>query len=410
MYIKELQAGDTQISASGWNEMRAAIQGLTAPQQQYASTQRNPVYVTICNKTGAALPAFSAVRLDGRVTGRKYGAEAIAEALKSGVEINAYTVQSATDIIAITQAACGVDGYAKAMVSGATPVMLSNSSIDIFGYAAISPGNTYLEASTTPTNIRLLYCPSATSGAEIAFALLDNTDDRQYFKISLSRNAASQVIKKGSVIPIAYVNGEWTAESIIGAATPYRLAVCQEDMPVGKTGTMRMPYYTPEDNYGVHPLRGYSITSAIRHVGYDYSTYQMSTSATKLDYTFYKGRYTYTPKFVYRGAAKQLGTGSVGITIEGHDIGVIFPSASSTTNYPLTAYPDIYVGDELAVLVDAASYSDMRAYAIEYPTDFAKGSAIVVEPAMVLGRGWDREAIQGTPFDYAIKVQGNAII
>ena len=100
----------------------------------------------------------------------------------------------------------------------------------------------------------------------------------------------------------------------------------------------------------------------------------------------------------------------MGITIEGHDIGVIFPSASSTTNYPLTAYPDIYVGDELAVLVDAASYSDMRAYAIEYPTDFAKGSAIVVEPAMVLGRGWDSEAIQGTPFDYAIKVQGNAII
>ena len=408
--IQELHAGDRQIPASGWNEMRAAVQGMTSPQQQYTSTQRNPVYITICNKTGVTLPAFSAVRLDGRLTNRKYGAEAITEALKSGVELNAYTVQSATDTIAITQAACPIDGYAKAMISGATPVMLTNSSIDIFGYAAISPGNTYLEASTTPTNIRLLYCPSATSGAEIAFALLDNTDDRQYFKISLSRNAASQVIKKGSVIPIAYVNGEWTAEGTIGAATPYRLAVCQEDMPVGQTGTMRMPYYTPEDNYGAHPLRDFGITSTIRHVGYDNSACQMSTSAAKLDYTFYKGRYAYTPKFVYRGAAKLKAANTVGIEIEGQTIQVYFPSASSTTNYPLTAYPDIYTGDEITVLVDAASHSDMRAYAIEYPTDFAKGSAIVVEPAMVLGRGWDREAVQGTPFDYAIKVQGNAII
>ena len=97
--IKELHAGDTQISASSWNEMRAAVQGITAPQQQYQSAARNPVYITIKNQTGAALPAFSVVKLGAAIYSSRTGSEFTEQAVKNGVEIDGYNEGDRTEYV-----------------------------------------------------------------------------------------------------------------------------------------------------------------------------------------------------------------------------------------------------------------------------------------------------------------------
>ena len=48
--------------------------------------------------------------------------------------------------------------------------------------------------------------------------------------------------------------------------------------------------------------------------------------------------------------------------------------------------------------------------AIQYPTDFAVNSSIVVENTMLLGRGWDEDYIPNTSFKYAIKTKAGALI
>ena len=98
--IKQLHPGDTQISAAGWNEMRAAVQGLTPGQQQYQSVQRNPAYVTIKNNTGGDLPVFSVVKIDGAMYSRS-GDTFINQAAQNGVELDGDTPAAVTDTIAI---------------------------------------------------------------------------------------------------------------------------------------------------------------------------------------------------------------------------------------------------------------------------------------------------------------------
>ena len=169
--IKELHAGDTQISASGWNEMRAAIQGITAPQQQYQSGRLNPAYITIKNATTGDLPAFGVVKLDGSPYSRS-GDDFKNQAIKNGVEMTGYTPAAATDTIAITQAACEAGGIVKAMVSGATACMINKASNKAYKYALPAASQTgYLTGCDTPTNIRVLWVAAGT-GVKEAYVLL----------------------------------------------------------------------------------------------------------------------------------------------------------------------------------------------------------------------------------------------
>ena len=115
--IQELHAGDRQIPASGWNEMRAAVQGITPGQQQYQSAKLNPACITVENATGATLPAFSIVRLGAAMYSSRSGSDFADLAIKNGVEIGGYTPAAATDTIAITQAACPSGGLVKALIS-----------------------------------------------------------------------------------------------------------------------------------------------------------------------------------------------------------------------------------------------------------------------------------------------------
>ena len=421
--IKELHAGDTQISAAGWNEMRAAVQGMTPAQQQYNSSQRNPVYITIKNVTGSDLPAFAVVKISGATYSRT-GDTFINQAISNGVELNGDTPAAATDTIAITQAACASGEFVKAIVSGATPAMILNDSVYTYSYARIKTGVTnYLEPTNDITGIRLLHCPTATgsSAPQGGYIVLDSVDDRERFLITCtaSNNYAS-IAKKGAAFKISRgVNG-WKVQTNNNAAAKYVIAICQEDIPDGYMGEFYMPFYTPEQNCGVLPLvdANSGITSGDNIVGHRgigvisgaNAGFEHAFSNKRLDYMYSHGQYTYCPKFTYKGAAVNL-NGSVGITIEGHTYAVTFPALASGYSTAMMA-PDVYAGDIITVLVEESTNANYSATvtAIEYPTDFEKGSSIVVEDTMLMGRGWDEDYIPNTNFKYAIKIQGNAIL
>ena len=171
--IKELHPGDTQISAAGWNEMRAAVQGLTPGQQQYQSWQRCPAYVTIKNNTGSDLPAFSVVKIDGAMYTRS-GDTFINQAAQNGVELNGYTPAAATDTIAITQTACKSGDIVKAIVSGATACKVYKAENKAYKYAAPTPNQTgYLTGTDDVTGIKVLWLASGT-GAKEAYILIEH--------------------------------------------------------------------------------------------------------------------------------------------------------------------------------------------------------------------------------------------
>ena len=169
--IKELHAGDTQIPASGWNEMRAAVQGIAPAQQQYQSGRLNPVYITIKNVTGSDLPAFAVVKISG-ATYTRSGDMFINQAISNGVELNGDTPAAATDTIAITQAACPSGEFVKAIVSGATACMINKAENKAYKYAAPSAGQSgYLAGTDDVTGIRVLWSASGT-GTKEAYILL----------------------------------------------------------------------------------------------------------------------------------------------------------------------------------------------------------------------------------------------
>jgi len=420
--IQELHAGDRQIPASGWNEMRAAVQGITPGQQQYNSSQRNPVYITVKNVTGSDLPAFSVVKLSGATYSRT-GETFINQAIAHGVELDGDTPAAATDTVAITQAACAAGEFVKAIVSGATPVMILNGSVYTYSYARAKAGVTnYLEPTNDITNIRLLSCPTATgpSTPQGGYAIIDYTDDRERLLINCdSSNGYASIAKKGAIFKAKRGANGWEVQTNNNAAAKYVLAVCQEDIPDGYSGAYYMPFYTPEQNCGVLPLvdANSGITSGDNIVGHRgigvifgaNSGFEHAFSNKRLDYMYSHGQYTYCPKFTYKGAAVNL-NGSVGITIEGHTYAVAFPALASGYSTAMMA-PDVYAGDIITVLVEEANNANYSASvtAIEYPTDFAKGTSIVVEDTMYLGRGWDDDYIPNTNFKYAIKVQGAAL-
>lgn len=405
--IQELHAGDRQIPASGWNEMRAAVQGITPGQQQYQSAARNPVYITIKNVTGSDLPAFSVVKLSGATYSRT-GDTFINQAIANGVELNGDTPASATDTIAITQAACAAGEFVRAIVSGASPAMILNDSIYAYTYARVKAGVTsYLEPTNDKTAIRLITCPTATGSStpQGAYAIIDYIDDRQTFTVPAS---LASTAKKGAVFKIYLSSTGWQIRTGVGA---YILAVCQEDMDDNATEPMQMPFYTPEQNYGVSPDMGtpYQADALVQHRGVIDGEYEFSTK--RLDYVYQYGRYAYCPTFTFTGTSVSY-NGGVGIVIEGHTYSVTFlTGATPGAGYSLTSYPDVYAGDIITVLVTDGGGSAYSANvtAVEYPTDFKKGTSIVVEDTMLLERGWDEDYIPNTNYKYAIKIQGNSL-
>ena len=426
--IQELHAGDRQIPASGWNEMRAAVQGITPAQQQYQSGKLNPVYITVKNVTGADLPALSVVRLSG-ATYTRTGDTFVNQAIANGVELDGDTPAAATDTIAITQAACAAGEFVRAIVSGATPAMILNDSVYTYSYARVKAGVTnYLEPTNDMTGIRLLYCPTATgsSSPQGGYIILDSVDDRERFLITCtaSNNYAS-IAKKGAAFKISRGASGWEVQTNNNAATKYVIAICQEDIPDGYIGNYYMPFYTPEQNCGALPAvsassgltsgdsdvghRGIGRNSAAGNTGFEHEF-----SNKRLDYTYSHGQYAYCPKFIYTGEAVSYNSG-VGIVIEGHTYPVTFtPTALDKS---LTSYPDVYAGDIITVLVEETTNVNYSASvtAIQYPTDCQKGTTIMVPSDYIMtNRGWQDTTSQGAQLpantSCYTKVQGNALI
>lgn len=401
--INKLEPGDRQLSASSWNEMRDRINNITPSQDTVMTGNKNPFLITVKNNTGYALPALSVVKIGNPVYTR-LGDTFVNTGVAYGVEVNGDTPGAITDTVAITQSACPDGGIVKAIVSGATPVMLNVPAASTYSYARPIAGDySKLEATNDITTIRILYNYPA-AGTVPGYVLI-GADNRQTFKVPTTY---ASVAKKGAVFKIYLSNNGWQIRTGSGS---YILAVCQEDMDSNATEAMDMPFYTPEMNYGVAPDMGSPATadSLVSHRGVVSGEYEFS--AKRLDYTYQYGKYTYNPQFVYTGQAVNL-NGSVGITIEGHTYPVTFPaSLGVNAGYSLTSYPDVYAGDIITVQVTDngdTAYS-ASVVAVNYPVDFEKGSSIVVENSMLLGRGWDEDYITGTDFKYAIKIQGNAL-
>ena len=210
---------------------------------------------------------------------------------------------------------------------------------------------------------------------------------------SSSGGSGGTTYNKGSLVYIDYQNGRWVPTD----RYTDRLAVCQRDMPSGWNKEFRMPYYTPEQNYGVKPKRDSSSTGS---TGSSSSSSSSSSSTVtgercgvasgehefsnkRLDYHYANGRYSYEPRFIFIGEAKAgTGTGSVSIEIEGQDYGVTFPNPRSATSYP-----DIYAGDKITVEVDARSEEPILT-AIDYPMDFPENTIIMTHSGLP-GRGWE---------------------
>ena len=405
--IQELHAGDRQIPASGWNEMRAAVQGITPGQQQYQSGKLNPAYITIKNTTGATLPAFSAVKLSGATYSRT-GDTFVNQAIANGVELNGVTPAAATDTIAITQAACAAGEFVKAIVSGATACMVYKASNVNYQYAAPVAGQAgYLGGTDDVTGIKILWIASGTGNKE-AYVLLDNRggSEPEYFVINPGNDGTQTAIHtpsiftKGSLHYISYDSGSgvWTpnayneaasASTLLQRPAGARLVVCQVDAP-NSSAEYKIPYYTPESNMGVAPdFTSYINFGFVDRCGVKPGEHAFTDKMWDYNYiapsTIGIGAsYTYEPQFIGRMMVDgQTGGGyTPQVTINGEDYPVDYPTGS--TGLSRCNYPDIYPYDYVTLLFDCLTLS---ATALDYATDNAAGDVIASYQAP--GRGWD---------------------
>ena len=419
--IKELHPGDTQISAAGWNEMRAAVQGLTPGQQQYQSGQRCAAYVTIKNNTGSDLPAFSVVKIDGAMYSRS-GDTFINQAAQNGVELNGNTPAASTDTIAITQAACASGEFVKAVVSGATACRVYKASNINYQYASVTAGQYgYLTGTDTPSNIRVLWIAAGT-GAKEAYVLLDNVAEGEYFIINPGNDGTQtaahtpSIFTKGSLHYISYNNGIWTpnvyneepsTSTLLQRPSGSRLVVCQIDAP-NSSKECKIPYFTPESNMGVAP----NFTSSVSFFTSNRCGVKPGEHAFTnkfCDYAVVNGAFEYNPQFVANVTVGGLTGGGYDVTADicGEDWLVNFPN--SNAGLSATNFPDIYPYDVITVLVDCEAGV---CYALDYPTDYEAGStqAFYQTP----GRGWDAittdPAMTAAGFTLYQKVKTGAIL
>lgn len=406
--INKLEPGDRQLSASSWNEMRDRINNITPNQDTVLTSKQKSSYITVKNNTGSALPALSVVKLTTPIYNRS-GDTFVNKGVEFGVEMDATTPVVASDTIAITQAACPAGGIVKAVVSGATAVIIDVPTAGSYPYAKpIAGDSSKLEATNNVTPIKILYNYPA-AGTQPGYVLI-GTDDRLTFTVPTS---LASIAKKGAVFKIYLSQLGWQVRTGRGW---YILAVCQEDMDSNATESMQMPFYTPEQNCGERPDVTETLTNAgENHVGVISGEYEFSEK--RLDYVYNNGQYAYCPTFVYRGAAVNMGTASnpiLGISIQGHTYAV---QIGAGVGGSVTDYPDIYEGDIITVLVTdggGTAYSS-GVTAIEYPTDYAKGT-VILTPDFTLQsyRGWDdvTSYYPNLPAGiYAMqKIAGNALI
>ena len=410
--IQELHAGDRQIPASGWNEMRAAVQGITPAQQQYQSAARNPVYITVKNVTGSDLPAFSVVKLSG-ATYTRTGDTFINQAIASGVELNGDTPATTTDTIAITQAACAAGEFVKAIVSGATACKVYKASNVNYQYASVTAGQSgYLTGSDDVTGVRVLWIATGTGNKE-AYVLLDNVGapEQEYFLINPGNDGTGTQVNDPSVYTIGSLHYV-TYSTVYKAWIPYsqnegtpatapnprpdgvKLAVCQRDAP-DSAAEYKMPYYTPESNIGVPPListynEGYIGKRCgvlmgeheFTNGGFDYLVTGLNGSNGTV--ASGSGTFAYNPRFIEQVEADgNTGGGNTpNCNIFGQTWDILLPTAS--TGLSRCSYPDIYPGDEVLVLVDVEA---QQCWGVDYPCDFPENDTVIGFYAPG-GRGW----------------------
>lgn len=505
--INKLVPGAHQISASGWNEIRAAIQNLSPGQNTIPPGARNPFLITVKNTTGGALAPLSIVKI-ANPTYLRTGDTFANKGVEFGTELNGSTPDSEENSVAIIQGACPANGFIKAIADGCTPAFVYIEDTGNYKFAKPKDDTTeYLQATNDVTNIRILWHASGT-GKQEAYVCLDATgegqplrvaskmvntdsrpegafqlnttntwlyaddidsfgkqndsdapnivnpcgypedrpvivakcvgfpgdaeegesennsssssnsespvpdavaiacDTREFFMInnnasgstsnsssgSSSSGSVSSDYSKGSLVYIKYQNGRWIPDN---NNFNNRLAVCQRDMPADWTKEFRMPYYTPESNYGVLPNREPEPSSSSESTGSNSSS--QSTGFTercgcypgeheftnkRLDYHYANGRYSYEPRFIFIGNAEAgSGTDGVAITIEGNTYDVNFPSPRSATSYP-----DIYAKDKITVEVDARGAEPVLT-AVDYPMDFPVDTIILTHSGSP-GRGW----------------------
>ena len=436
--IQELHAGDRQIPASGWNEMRAAVQGLTPGQQQYNGIPRNPVYITVKNTTGAALPVYAIVRLSG-ATYTRTGSNFKDAAINAGVELDAKTPNAATDNIAILQEACPDGGFARALVSGASPCIINKPDNVNYRYAAPAANQSnYLVGSDAVTSIKVLWIASGTGNKE-AYVLLDNTDDREYFIINAGNDGTQtathtpSIFTKGSLHYITFNGSYWEPASLNEASAGStvlqrpagsRLAVCQIDAP-NSAAECRIPYFTPESNMGVPPAfsSSFQFSWGAKRCGckpgehtftdkmYDYNvSFNSGVNVGSSGNSGASASYEYDPQFtaIVTVDDNYGGAGVAYAQLNNEHWQISFPSAASGLS--AACYPDIYPLDEIVVQIDCER---RLCLALDYSTDYESGT-IMAFYGSAPGRGWEQystpASLSSLGFYLYLKVKTDAYV
>lgn len=497
--IKKLNPGDTQISASSWNEMRQFINDYEAKQSDSPTAKRNPFLITIKNTTGGSLDPLSVVKI-ANPTYSRTGDTFANKGIEYGTEMNGSTPGSEDNSVAIIQGACPSGGFIKAIADGCTPAFVYCDDNSHYKFAKpIDNTTAYLKATNDPTNIRILWHASGTGKRE-AYICLDatgegdplrvaatmvNTDERPEgaFRLdttdtwlyadainsfakeddsnppaianpcgypidrpviigkcigfqgiqedgnesentnssssSESENPAPEAVaiacdvreffvinngsdtnssgsssssnvtfdpryQYGNLEYIEYDASDYRWKPVTGSdAYKHRLAVCQRDLPANWTKEYRMPYYTPEQNYGAKPYSAnddsQSSARFTERCGVKPGEHQFSNE--RLDYHYVNGRYSYEPRFIFIGSAIDGGGKTVKLRIENKLYEVRFPTPRSATSYP-----DVYAYDQITVEVDASGAEPILT-GIDYPMDFEENTIIFTHSGAP-GRGW----------------------
>lgn len=238
-------------------------------------------------------------------------------------------------------------------------------------------------------------------------------DVRDYFIINAGKDGTTTpthdttIFKKGSLHYIRWTGSYWepspwnetsSSSTMIKRPSGTKLVVCQRDMPDNWTKEFRMPYCTPEMNYGVPPkLTSKAIgIGGCDRCGVKPGEHEFTDKC--LDYAVVTDSNTKGISFVYEpvfetvalatGVASSVYGVTIGLGNEEYDCYLPTPGT-----YSGAGCPDIYEYDELVVLFDCTSYT---ATGIDYPRDYAEGTIMPWYRAapwsnpIYPGRGWEQ--------------------
>ena len=169
--IKKLQAGDTSIPASGWNEIRDFVNGYSIPQDTFKNALRNPFLISVKNVTNAALDPLSIVKIETPTYSRT-GSTFANKAVEYGVEMDAGAPTSEADNIAVLQGGIQVGCIGRAIASGCTACFINKADNIAYKYAKpVANHSDYLEGTNDVTNYRVLWIASGTGKKEAYIAI-----------------------------------------------------------------------------------------------------------------------------------------------------------------------------------------------------------------------------------------------